>query len=198
MKKIILMTSICLTAFSARASEIRPYAELKMSENFAKIEYSEPGFNEDLKDSAVLGGSIAAGLQFSPFRLEVEGFINDKMEDEFLSVIPAEVESKGLFLNAYIDIPLAYTPNIKPYIGAGIGYSWLKGTIDETAFGIGKYSTDDNDIAWNVGLGVAFSVTNNIDLSLGYRYENLGEIEEYSTNAEVTNHKVSLGFRYTF
>lgn len=115
--------------------------------------------------------------------------------------IKGEVESKGLFLNGYYDIKLPNTTKWKPYVGAGIGYSWLKGT-EKINSGVpfldGSYTEKDKDWSWNIGLGIGYELNQNIDLTLGYRYENLGEIKDSGTTMELKNQKVSLGLRYTF
>jgi outer membrane autotransporter protein len=84
---------------------------------------------------------------------------------------------------------------VKPYIGAGIGYSWLGMSIN--AFGV-KKSAKDKDWGWNAGLGVAYELNDNLDLTLGYRYEDLGTAKKDNVKVDFTNHKVSLGLRYTF
>lgn len=112
-----------------------------------------------------------------------------------------EIKSKGLFLNGYFDIKLPNITKLRPYVGGGIGYSWLTGTqiinVGAHLFD-GKYSKKDKDWGWNVGLGLAYQLNQNIDLTLGYRYENLGEVKEQGVSTELKNNKLSLGARYTF
>ena len=86
---------------------------------------------------------------------------------------------------------------IKPYISAGIGYSWLKETLKETEYNY-EFSIKDKDFGWNLGFGVGYVVNENVDLTLGYRYEDLGQIKDYESKTDFTNHKLSLGLRYTF
>ena len=83
-------------------------------------------------------------------------------------------------------------------VGAGIGYSWMKETLKLADYGFPNESIKDKDWGWNVGLGVGYALTEKVDLTLGYRYENLGKIKDYDSENKLTNHKVSFGVRYTF
>jgi len=196
MKKLLLLSAVALIATGASATEIKPYIEGKISHNWLKADYKEDGFKEKFKDN-VFGGSLEVGAKLDQFRVGLEGYYNDKMEDKIIGILPVEGETKGFFLNGYWDIPLPDVKQVKPYIGAGIGYSWLKETLKETPFN-DKVSIKDKDWGWQIGAGVGYALTEKVDLTLGYRYENLGKIKDYDSKTDFTNHKVSLGLRYTF
>ena len=200
MNRTLLLATIATTmfAFNVNAMDIKPYVEGKISQNWVKAELSEPDYSEDYKDN-IFGGSLEIGSKINQFRVGFEGYYNEKLKDHVVDIIPIEFETKGVFLNAYYDLPLtAEFKKFKPYIGAGVGYSWLKGTMDATRWGLDKGSSKDDDISWNVGLGVAYEINNNVDITLGYRYEDLGKIKDDSTTVDITNHKVFLGLRYNF
>jgi len=196
MKKLLLLSAVALIATSANALDVKPYVEGKISHNWLKADYKEDGFKEKFKDN-VFGGSLEVGAKLDQFRVGLEGYYNDKMEDKIIGILPVEGETKGFFLNGYWDIPLPDVKQVKPYIGAGIGYSWLKETLKETPFN-DKVSIKDKDWGWQIGAGVGYALTEKVDLTLGYRYENLGKIKDYDSKTDFTNHKVSLGLRYTF
>lgn len=199
MKKYLLLAGVAGTLFAlnANAMEIRPYIEGKLSQNWIKADYNEDGFGkEEFKDN-VFGGSFEIGAKLDQFRVGLEGYYNDDIKDNLLNVVPVTGKTKGAFLNAYYDLPLA-VKQVKPFIGAGIGYSWLKETADATGLGLGKATGKDKDFGWNVGVGVAYELNSNVDLTLGYRYEDLGRIKETDNKTDFTNHKVSLGLRYNF
>ena len=200
MKKLLLLSAtVCLFATNAYSKDITSYIEGRVSQNYAKAEYKEDGFGKEKFKDNVFGGSIEIGAKLDQFRVGLEGYYNDKMDDKLISIVPVKGETKGLFLNAYYDIPVCERlKQVKPYVGIGIGYSWLKETVDLTAWGFGKDSLKDRDWGWNVGLGVAYGLNDNVDLTLGYRYEDLGKIKDYDSKTDFTNHKVSLGLRYTF
>jgi len=188
MKKLLLLSTIFLISSAGYAVDVRPYVEGRLNQNWIKD--SESGMST-FKDSAV-GGSLEVGAKIDQFRVGLEGFYNDKAEDT-INIdgldVKASMKTKGLFLNAYYDIPLGgQFKQLKPYVGAGLGYTW--GKIDASVIGV-KISEKGDDPAWNVGAGVAYGITDNTDVTLGYRFEKLdfGHLE---------NHKVSLGLRYTF
>ena len=199
MKKTLLLAGVatCLFAMNANAMDFRPYIEGKISQNWLKAEYKEDGFGKETFKDNVFGGSLEIGAKLDQFRIGLEGYYNDDLKDNLLNVVPVKAETKGAFLNAYYDLPLT-EKQIKPYIGAGIGYSWLKETADMTGLGLGKATGKDKDFGWNVGLGVAYEINNNVDLTVGYRYEDLGRIKETGNKTDFTNHKIFLGLRYNF
>ena len=196
MKKLLLLSAISFIASSGFASEVKPYIEGKINESFLTANYSEYGYSKKFKDNTI-GASLELGLKFEQFRIGLEGYYNDTMEDKVFGIIPVESESHGFFLNTYYDFVLPEVKKVKPYVSAGIGYSWLKETLKETEYNY-EFSLKDKDFGWNIGLGVGYELNQNLDLTLGYRYENLGEIKDYDSENEFTNHKISLGLRYTF
>ena len=198
MKKLLLLSTICLFTTAGYSMEVKPYIEGKISHNNLKAEYKEIGFSKESFKDSVIGGSLEIGAKLDQFRIGLEGYYNDKMNDKMQGLVPVEGETKGFFLNGYWDIPADIKVPIKPYISAGIGYSWLKETADLTDWGLGKESIKDKDWGWNVGFGAGYALNDNLDLTLGYRYENLGKITDSYSDTDFTNHKVSLGLRYTF
>lgn len=198
MKKLLLLSAVALIATGANATEIKPYVEGRLNHNFLKAEYKEDGFaKENMKDN-VFGGALEVGAKIDQFRIGLEGYYNDKMKDNLMDVLPVEGETKGFFLNGYWDVPFDGVKNLKPYVGAGIGYSWLEETAKLSGFGLPNESAKDKSFGWNAGFGVGYSLNENIDLTLGYRYEYLGKIKESDSSTKFTNNKVSLGLRYTF
>jgi len=196
MKKLLLLSAIALVATSASALEVKPYVEGKINHNWVKAEYKDDEEKLDFKDN-VFGGQLEVGAKINQFRVGLEGYYNDKADDKVYSIVPVELESKGFFLNGYWDIPLGEPKNVKPFIGAGIGYNWLKISAKETALTY-PWSAKDKGFGWNVGLGIAYALNENVDLTLGYRYEYLGKIKDEDSKTKFYNNKVSFGVRYTF
>lgn len=195
MKKILLST-MGLFVGNAYCMDVRPYIEGRIiTLNQLKAEYEESILSEKFKDIKP-GIGLEFGTKISQFRFGLEGYYNGDMEDELADVIPVEGKTRGVFLNAYYDIPTSN--KISPYIGGGIGYSWLEGSIDMSQYGFGTASVKDNDMSWNVGFGVTYNGSDNVGITLGYRYESLGRIEKDGAKIDFTNNKLSLGIRYTF
>jgi opacity protein-like surface antigen len=120
----------------------------------------------------------------------------------------------ALFLaNGYVDIGTWY--GVTPFVGAGIGAAFhnFAGLTDH-GYGIanGGYGlaadTNVTNFAWAVMGGLAFAVTPNLRMEVGYRYLDMGRItsnpigcnaapcfgERHSFN--VASNDIRIGFRY--
>ena len=202
MKKILLLPALFLLAGLGHSMDINPYVEAKITEGWLHVKARDESSHLSLRDNMYQGGTLEVGTKLNQFRIGLEGYCNDTAHDNYIihtglvdMKIPVELKSKGFFLNAYWDIPLNEKwKKVKPYIGAGLGYSWLK--VSYTA--LTTDSRRDHDLSWNIGLGMAYELNDRIDLVLGYRYEDLGKLKYSEGNADFTNHKMSVGLRYTF
>lgn len=125
----------------------------------------------------------------------------------------ANLSSVVTMANGYIDLGTWY--GVTPYVGGGVGAAFhsVTGFYDIGAgnaaggFGVaaGKQTTT---FAWSAQAGLAYSVTPNLKLELGYRYMNLGNvnlgtIQCYNscsgtsyTVKDVTSHDVKIGMRW--
>ena len=100
----------------------------------------------------------------------------------------ASVRSTVVLANGYVDLGTWY--NLTPYVGAGIGaaYHTFSGITDQgnsSGFGIGKSASKTN-LAWALMTGVAYSVTPNLKLEVGYRYLNMGTLNSSPITCNVT------------
>ncbi|MFM9862820.1 MAG: outer membrane protein [Micropepsaceae bacterium] len=73
----------------------------------------------------------------------------------------------SVLANVWYDFDLG---NVRPYIGGGIG--WAETELDGQYIGGGLPIIDvsDNGFAWQLGAGVNFDISPNVQLGLGYRY----------------------------
>jgi outer membrane cobalamin receptor len=89
-----------------------------------------------------------------------------------------------------------------PYVGAGVGMSWVMADMTEPSSGRGF---DDNDIAFAYqGIaGVGYNITQNVGMTLDYRFLGTTGLD-FDTPAGKAdydayyNHTVMLGLRYSF
>lgn len=159
----------------------------------------------------MVGGAVGATFFTSDYfnaRAELEYIYNGLQTDD---AEPLEIFNHTALFNLAGDIKTG-TP-ITPYVTAGIGYGWTNvsdGNMDLTG-GTG--------MAWQVGAGIAYNVTDAFAIDLGYRYLNNGTInfenpfadsgdpildttfdnKEHSMDIAVDgSHQVYLGLRYTF
>ena len=210
MKKLLLLSAVCFIATGASAIELKidlkPYVEGRLSNTWSQSKFAvnNAPFYADYTDHTVLGGSLAVGTQMGKFRVELEGFYNDSQKADiklggprFIGpeevVAKSKIESKGLFANVYYDITTIN--GFTPFVGAGIGYSWLEnkqGTERES------FTFKDKDWGYNVGAGVAYAVNENTAVTLAYRFEDLGTLSDEGSKTKFEGYKLSLGLRYTF
>ena len=126
MKKLLLLSALALITTSANATDIKPYIEGKINENWLKIEAD----SSKKKENGIQGASFEVGAKIDQFRVGLEGYYNDRAdgnEQILMWTAILKFRTKGAFLNGYWDIPMCEKLNkVKPYTGAGVGYSWLR------------------------------------------------------------------------
>ena len=200
------------------------------------------------KTDNAFGGALAVGYDFQqrfrvPVRAELEyavfsqvrGRRNALMRDlgganKAFGNAEQKIQTQTLFVNVCYDFhnDTAFTP----YLGGGVGLAFLR-SKGSFAFDIydanGKPAPNEladfslgtknrTNFAWNIGTGVAYNITNNATLDLGYRFAGLGRSEtrrgagwntsEYhpapdlvtakAKSKNIYMHQVSIGLRYSF
>ncbi|KJV39405.1 outer membrane protein [Acinetobacter brisouii] len=175
-----------------------------------------PGSVSIKSDSqSVFTGSLAYGFNLAPVynipvRAELEYAYHDTADFDYSQVYSGyqlSTKVQTVMLNGYYDFKnkSAFTP----YVSLGLGSASLKTTEHDNA-GFSKTKTN-NDFAWSVGLGVAYTINPNFSVDLGYRYLDAGKasvndsgtidptlIYRDNTKAKISSHDVTLGLRYAF
>lgn len=138
--------------------------------------------------------SGAVGYRYSYFRAELEyTYREDHEETDSRGGSGTEFGATNLMLNGYID----FLPNyvVSPYISAGIGWSQISMDVFSTYMGQRISENNDSDnFTWSLGAGATIRINKCLNLDAGYRYIDMGDIE----NANVNAHEVYFGLRYTF
>jgi opacity protein-like surface antigen len=116
-----------------------------------------------------------------------------------------KLKMQSLMLNGYYDFK--NTSKFTPYVGTGVGVTRIKSTrslANETA-GNSIFSTD-SQFTWSAGIGIAYTITSNVALDLGYKYTNFGNFKfsnenpwaYLDTKVKLSSQDYSLGIRYNF
>lgn len=91
----------------------------------------------------------------------------------------------------------------RPYVSAGLGWGWVDTDNVGPVFAAGNYSVKSQDnFAYQLGAGVAYALTSNMDLTFGYRYLAIDDLKfknetpAYKTSAN--SHSVLIGVRTVF
>ena len=112
----------------------------------------------------------------------------------------AKISAISALFNGYLDLGTWY--GVTPYIGAGAGAAYLRAT--DYASTVAPFSSDAHhqwNFAWAAMAGLAYPLTHNLTLDVGYRYINFGDVK---TDADlvifknVAAHEVRGGLRWSF
>lgn len=236
MNKTLLLAGIATTLFAANANaiEFNQYvsakgAFVKMendanadSHYFYKNHYNNKILNNKHKDD-VWGIRLAYGaatpVKYGKLRGELEFGWNDDAKDSsvnpFVVKTPTTVNAAtetsvySAMVNLYYDIDTG--TKFTPYVGAGLGYARVESKISLQQQGVSEKSKDNN-LAWQIGAGVSYAMTDNISFDAGYRYTDYGNVKDSykmdippfkgsfdaSSKSSITSHEFLLGARYAF
>ena len=135
---------------------------------------------------------------------------------------PAEVGDYTLMLrstvalaNVYYDLPTI--AGFRPYVGAGIGASYLRTSnvqslnppaINPTGVVDSHGGAGNWNFAWALMAGTSYTISDHLALDIGYRYLNLGDAVSAPITAgggtapieynNIDAHEIRAGVRYTF
>lgn len=157
----------------------------------------------------MLRGEIAVGYQSNDVdkmlgsdMATLENVTQDVLEQWGLSADIDNLAMKASAITVTYNLYADYEMNglFTPYLMGGLGAAFLDMEVSFTDNGV-KYesSYDKTAFAWQLGAGVGIKVTNNVDIDLGYRYFNTGNVE-LGDDAKLSfgGSKVMLGMRYNF
>lgn len=125
-----------------------------------------------------------------------------------------ETSNWTTMMNVYVD-PLSIAGvdvgAFSPYLQGGIG--WARNKTEKLFFPNSSFIPGDthNDLAWQIGAGVGYAISDNWKLDLSYRYLDMGEarggntfingattLDIEATRFDLRAHEVMLGLQYQF
>ncbi|MBP5353460.1 MAG: porin family protein [Alphaproteobacteria bacterium] len=201
MKKFLLLAGVaCLFSANAQA-EVSQYVSGKLSYDFNSVKAksaNEDGIERDHLNKKLVGTHVAYGVRAGYVRGELE--LNNSRDVKRNGFEDGEawhfrLYKHSIMANAYFDY-LTCTP-WTPYVGAGMGVSYLKADL-------GDYARSVYTLGWQVMAGVTYDLTSHWTLDLGYRYADLGRVrghfgnEDGITKVTARNHEIMFGARYEF
>jgi len=155
----------------------------------------------------IAGGAI--GLEFMPgWRAEVEAAIFETDFDRTIGQVLGDVAGIGsmqavtVLGNIWYDFDLG--SGLRPYVGGGVGVGFVDS--DHTPTGaIEEWNDSDTVLAYQVGAGVKFAVSDAIDIDASYRFRGLSDvgfsssIGGYTVDSEdVYTHVIQVGLAFKF
>lgn len=201
MKKFLLLAGVaCLFSANAQA-EVSQYVSGKVSYDFNKVNAKVNdgnGVAHAKLNKNLFGTHIAYGVRAGYVRGEVElnnsrDIKRNHVSDEGYTYDHFRLYKHSVMANAYFDY-LTCTP-WTPYVGAGLGTSYLKADWGEQAKSV-------YNLAWQVMGGVAYDINSHWTLDAGYRYADLGRVRKnFGTDVKkvtARDHEILFGVRYAF
>jgi outer membrane protein OmpA-like peptidoglycan-associated protein/outer membrane protein W len=128
---------------------------------------------------------------------------NDFGEDGTPPLADGNVHAWAAMLNGYYDFNRG--GNIQPYIGLGVGAARLN--LSAAGGAVGAVNDEDTVLAYQGMVGIAFDLTQQLTLDVGYRYFATEDIEldgigpnftAASFDADYDHQAVTLGLRWQF
>ena len=111
-----------------------------------------------------------------------------------------DIEAYTLMFSLYLE-PFHYK-KWTPYVGAGVGSTWMKIKTDDMVV---QGSGHDTSFSWQAEAGIQYELTKHFSLRLGYRYIDMGSFDialgdgfDGNFTGDLTAHEVLFGVRYTF
>ncbi len=184
------------------------------------------GRNREIQVGNHHGIALAFGYEYTQWRFELEGAYRRSNIDGHLHFGPpptrrmpvlfeqsarGKVEDLALMFNGIYSFPI--DRRWRPYAGAGVGFSYLRLSDFQRhrSFNRNETTTDgDLVLAFQMMLGIVFSLNPDFDLTVGYRYFATQDVEwsvhdfwEKNQREDLkfsgTNlHLLELGLKYRF
>lgn len=143
-----------------------------------------------IRDDSFGIGAYVGNRLTSHIKIEFETLYNSGREKKYNNDFSFNVWSNMLNLYVYQQIESA----VEPYFGFGIGVSGLWGDVS----GDINLSDSTADMSWSAMLGVNFALNSRIDLNLGLKYQNYGDIKMAKTTTEIDATEIYIGAAYKF
>lgn len=145
------------------------------------------------------GGGLGVGYQFTDY-LRVDTTINYAGYDRYsgFGIEGGHSLWTGL-ANAYVD--LGTVVGITPYIGAGAGIAHARTSFDAGINAQPGFGYNQTAFAYTLNAGVAYQVTDNASVDLGYQYLSAPNLRrfDFATSQErrgIAQHQIRAGLRY--
>ena len=224
MKKIITASAVAILSMSAgyasAAETSGIYLSGKIGDSIIRnhdINYDFAGNHSKSADKTrgVFGGGVAVGYDFYsqyqfPMRVEIESMFRGKSKsvgqaDDGSVSTRNKVRLDTYMLNGYYDFH--NQSDFTPYITAGLGVADVKLNNEfSSADTNGSMSGSKTNFAWDVGVGVKYSLTENIAIDASYKYIDGGKAdisrsydgESYRSKIKASSNDLMIGASYTF
>ena len=202
MKKFLLLAGVaCLFSTAANAG-VSQYVAARASYDFNRVKVKHAdvdGIDRSKVNKELISPHFAYGVS--------AGYVRGELELNFSHPVKANRDDYKLNLKKYSAMANVYFDYLTctpwtPYVGAGLGYAYLKENMHATN-GDKMIGKSVYNLAWQVMAGIAYDINNRWTIDAGYRYADLGRIRKNFGDGEVAkttvrDHEIMLGARYHF
>lgn len=209
MKKIICILG-CLVALPAMADEwyegyrydSRPqydtYIGLRIHQNkHLAMKYDVTGgLNTTIKDDSMGIGLNIGNRLTNHVKLEFETSYTGGQDNKYDTDFEFDIWSNMLNMYLYQEFDGA----VETYAGLGVGIASKWGDVTNAH---AKMSDTSTDLSWAAMLGVNFALNSRLDLNVGVKYQNYGDIKHISNDKTYATTKIDateiyIGAAYKF
>ncbi len=201
------------------ADNVKLYLEGEVGSSFIKLRsggFNTAGSDENTGDdrtAQVVPGLRCGAVFFDFLRADVSYNYRGKLDfttNSFQPPVPTfffttEVSDVYSLMFSVFAEPFHFK-NLTPYLGAGVGNTWMKVKTNDTVV---MTDSSDSNFTWQAETGVYYAFTNNFGVRVGYRYIDMGRfnvplrvmgtgIPAGNYTGSLTAHEVMAAFRYTF
>ncbi len=209
MKKNLLIIFVCVLAFffsapvySAEGLYVSGNIGFAVASDSDLTDSTVPGITVNIEFDTGLPFGAALGYDFNRFR--VEGEISYQKNDiDKIGALGVFFEATGdatalsFLINGYYDF--VNSSAFTPYISAGLGYAQIKfNNLNISGSGFPDSSDDDSVLAYQIGVGVGYAVTEKVTIDVKYRYFGTEDSEYDTTEAEFASNNFLFGVRVYF
>jgi len=148
----------------------------------------------------IIGGAI--GMSFNDMlRAEVELSHSHNPFATTFDGLHSDLGATYLLGNLWLD--WKNTSPLTPYAGGGLGVGWAN--ADQHGLAFHGLSGGNSGLAFQLGAGIKYQLTQNVSLDLGYRYKSLNNITFHDGDGfpdfhggNLNSHNVQLGMTFNF
>jgi len=211
---LFIAVAVFCSSTSFAADKVKFYVEGEVGSSFANLDSGgfntagpHPNTGDDWDVTVVPGAHVGAEL-FRFLRADLgfnyRGILNFKT-NSYQPPIPTffyktDLRAYSLMFSLYLE-PLHYK-NWTPYIGAGVGSTWMDISTDDTVV---HGSGLETSFSWQAEAGIEYALSEHFTLRLGYRYIDMGSFNipldggiNGNFKGDVAAHEVVFGVRYSF
>ncbi len=198
---LMALTGTLACAQASKRIYFAGYAGLNV---FPAIAFDESlvGTSGEISMEKGYGFAGAIGFKLTP-QVRIEGelsYLNSNMDGISLDGIGSfglggNIETKLAMLNVYYDFDFTWK-KVRPFVGAGIGYAWHEGEVDDVS-GFAVDSADESSgYAWQVGGGARYPISDTLNLIGAYRYLDGADISFDGYDIDYGTHEFRLGLSW--